>query len=59
MVKNKKSKFLEIACPRCHNNQVIFGKAVSLVKCTKCNYLLLKTNGGKAKIRAPVKEVLN
>jgi len=58
MVNQNKGKFLEISCPRCNNKQVVFGKSVSLVKCTKCNYLLLKTNGGKSKIRAVVKNII-
>ena len=53
-----KSKFLEISCPRCSLKKVVFGKSSIRVKCDKCNYLLLKTRGGKAKIRAPVREVL-
>jgi len=56
--KQDKSKFLEISCPKCRNRQVIFGKSVSLVKCLKCNYLLLKTSGGKSKIRAHIKNII-
>ena len=54
-----KSKFLKIACPRCYNNQIIFGKAVSDIKCEKCNKLLIKTTGGKAKIKAKIKQIWN
>lgn len=53
-----KGKFLRISCPRCRNSQITFGKSSSKVKCLKCNYLLLKTLGGKAKIRAPINEIL-
>ena len=53
-----KSKFVKIECPRCNNKQIIFGKAALEVKCSNCNYLLNKTSGGKAKMRARVKEVL-
>jgi len=52
------SKFLKINCPRCKKPKIIFGKSSTLVKCDGCNYLLLKTKGGKAKIRAHVEEVL-
>ena len=54
-----KGRFLKISCPRCRHRQTIFGKSSVKVKCEKCNYLLVKTNGGKARIRAPIKEVLN
>lgn len=52
------SKFLKIGCPRCKQKQVVFGKASSRIKCVKCNYLLMKTRGGKGKIRAFIKEIL-
>ncbi|MBI2632579.1 30S ribosomal protein S27e [Candidatus Pacearchaeota archaeon] len=58
MKKPLTSKFLKISCPRCKSKQIIFGKSSNKIKCLKCNYLLLKTMGGKAKIYAPVKEVL-
>lgn len=53
-----KSRFLKISCPRCKKQKTVFGKSASLVKCDGCNYLLLKTQGGKSKIRAKVKEVI-
>lgn len=56
--KQIKSKFLKIICPRCKNNQIVFGKAATIVKCMKCNYMLIRTTGGKARIRAPVKQVM-
>lgn len=52
-----KGKFLKVVCPRCANKQVVFGKASLEVKCHKCNYLLTKSKGGKAKVRAKVDEV--
>jgi len=48
------TKFLKIACPRCKNKQIIFGKSSLKIKCNKCNKLLVKTTGGKTKIRAKV-----
>ncbi|MEK6850093.1 MAG: 30S ribosomal protein S27e [Nanoarchaeota archaeon] len=59
MDKNKKSKFLKISCPKCRNRLIVFGKASMSIKCNKCNYLLIQTKGGKARIRAPIKEVLS
>lgn len=52
------TKFLKIKCPRCSSNQIVYGKSSTSIKCGICNYMLLKPKGGKAKIRAPVKEVL-
>ncbi len=58
MTKPEVSKFLRVSCPRCGKKKIIFGKAATHVKCDNCNYLLLKTKGGKSKIRAPIKEVI-
>lgn len=56
--KTNAGKFLKISCPRCRNKQIIFEKSSLKIKCSACNYLLLKTMGGKSKIRARVMEVL-
>lgn len=52
-----KSRFVQVVCSRCGNEQVVFGKASTRVKCLKCNKLLVKNGGGKIKIKASVKEV--
>ena len=54
----QKTKFLKISCPRCHNKQIIFGNSSFKVKCQVCNKLLIKTTGGKTKIKAKVEKVL-
>jgi len=56
--KDTESRFLKVVCPRCKKNKTLFGKSSTLVKCENCNYLLLETKGGKSKIRAPIKEVI-
>ena len=55
---NPKGRFLRVVCKRCGNNSVVFGKSSIKVKCDKCNKLLLKTNGGKIKIKTLIREVL-
>ncbi|MBS3088867.1 30S ribosomal protein S27e [Candidatus Pacearchaeota archaeon] len=57
-MENKESKFLKISCPRCRKTQIVFGKSATRVKCSKCNKLLIKNTGGKAKIKARVQEIL-
>jgi len=54
----RNSKFLRVRCARCRNIQIVFGKASTRVKCMGCNILMAKTSGGKAKIKAHVKEIL-
>jgi small subunit ribosomal protein S27e len=58
MIQEPKSKFVRIRCPKCKNEQVIFGKAATKVKCVVCNRLLAEPTGGKTKIRTQVLEVL-
>jgi len=52
------SKFLKIDCPRCGHKQIVYGKASINVKCEKCNYLLSKPRGGKAKVRGKITKIL-
>ena len=57
--KQTKSKFVKVRCPKCNNEQVIFGKASTKVKCLICDRILAEPSGGKAKIKAQILEVLN
>jgi len=50
------SKFLKIVCPRCKKPRMVFGKSTMKIKCAHCNKLLLKTTGGKAKVKARILE---
>ena len=52
------SKFVKIRCPKCKNEQVMFGKASTEVKCLVCAKVLAEPKGGKAKVKARVLEVL-
>ncbi|MDP4039027.1 MAG: 30S ribosomal protein S27e [Candidatus Pacearchaeota archaeon] len=52
------SRFLELKCPRCSNPQITYYKATIKVKCTECNKLLIKPTGGKAKIKAQIKNII-
>jgi len=55
------SKFVKVRCPNanCKNEQVVFGKATTIVKCAKCQAELTAPAGGKARIKAKVLEILN
>lgn len=56
--KEPTSKFVKIRCPKCKNEQIMFGKATSVVKCLVCGKDLAEPTSGKAKIKARVLEVL-
>ncbi len=52
------SKFVKIRCPKCKNEQIMFGKASTTVKCLVCGKVLAEPKGGKSKVKARVLEVL-
>ena len=54
-----KGRFVKVRCSKCQNEQIIFGKASSPVKCLICETILEEPSGGKAKIKARILEVLN
>lgn len=58
LIKEPKSKFIKVRCPKCKNEQIIFGKTASKVKCLVCNKILAIPTGGKAKIKSQILEVL-
>ncbi|BDC36459.1 MAG: 30S ribosomal protein S27e [Candidatus Methanoliparum thermophilum] len=53
-----KSRFLRVKCVDCENEQIVFDRATTIVKCAICGRTLAKPTGGKAQINAEIKEVL-
>jgi len=51
------SKFLKVTCSKCKNEQIIFNKASTRVKCLVCGSELAEPTGGKAKIKSKVLQV--
>lgn len=58
MESDTKSKFIKIRCPKCKNEQIIFGKTATNVKCLVCDKILARPTGGKSKIKSRILEVL-
>jgi len=58
MLREPTSKYIKLRCSKCKNEQIIFGKASTAVKCLVCGKVLGTPTGGKAKIKARVLEVL-
>ena len=52
------TKFLKVRCNKCKNEQVLFGKSATTVKCLVCGEVLAEPSGGKTKVAARVLEVL-
>ena len=57
-LKEPASKFIKVRCPKCKNEQIMFGKASSKVKCLVCGKILEEPTGGKSRVKARVLEVL-
>jgi small subunit ribosomal protein S27e len=51
-------KFIKVKCDDCGNEQVIFSKASSVVKCLICGRTLAVPTGGKADIKTQILESL-
>ena len=49
-----RSSFYKVKCPDCENEQTIFGKASTHVKCIVCGRELAVPTGGKATIKAEI-----
>ncbi len=44
------SKFMKLKCEKCKNEQMVFEKAASKVKCLVCGEVLAEPTGGKARL---------
>lgn len=58
LIKEPTSKFIKVRCSKCKNEQIIFGKSSTKIKCLVCNQTLASPTGGKSKIKARILEVL-
>jgi|TARA_Y100000310_G_scaffold341852_1_gene442463 small subunit ribosomal protein S27e len=57
-IREPTSKFIKIRCPKCKNEQIMFGKASSNINCLVCGKVLAEPTGGKSKVKARILEVL-
>jgi small subunit ribosomal protein S27e len=57
-MKESESKYIKIRCPKCKNEQAVFGKASTKISCLICQKTLAEPTGGKCHIKARVLEVL-
>ena len=56
--KEPTSKFIKIRCPKCKNEQIMFGKTSTNVNCLVCGKPLADPTGGKSRVKARILEVL-
>jgi small subunit ribosomal protein S27e len=57
-LKETSSKFIKIRCPKCKNEQIMFGKVSTVVSCLVCSKTLAEPTGGKSRVKARILEVL-
>ncbi|MEK6934274.1 MAG: 30S ribosomal protein S27e [Nanoarchaeota archaeon] len=53
------SKFIKLRCIKCKNEQIVFGKPSTEVKCLVCGKILVEPQGGKGNVKARILEVLD
>jgi small subunit ribosomal protein S27e len=58
LTREPSSKFIKLRCPKCKNEQIVFGKSASTVKCLVCEKVIAEPTGGKTRVKARVLEVL-
>jgi len=59
LVRASKSKFYQVACKKCNNNQTIFSKASTEVRCLVCGEVLAVPTGGEAHITGKITGVFD
>jgi small subunit ribosomal protein S27e len=58
IITEPRNKFVKVRCPKCKNEQIMFGKISTTVNCLVCAKKLGQPTGGKSKIKARILEVL-
>ena len=59
LMQKPRSKFLLVQCGNCGNEQTIFDRATSVVKCSVCDDVLAEPSGGRAKILGKILNILD
>ena len=54
LVKMPTSRFVRVVCKKCKNEQIIYNKAATVVKCLQCGEILAEPTGGEAFIHGKV-----
>ncbi|OLD02064.1 30S ribosomal protein S27e [archaeon 13_1_20CM_2_54_9] len=58
LIPKPRSIFLRVKCNKCANEQLIFERTSTYVKCNVCDELLARPTGGKAVISAEILQPL-
>lgn len=58
LIPKPKSLYLKIKCSKCGNEQIVFNRASTIVKCAVCEETLATPTGGKAIINGEILQEL-
>ena len=58
IIPRPRSKFVQVKCPSCGNEQIIFLSVATTVECNVCSTVLAEPKGGKAEIKGEIIAVL-
>ena len=58
LIPRPKSVFLKLKCLKCGNEQIVFERSSSFVKCNVCDEIVVEPSGGKAKIKGEIVQTL-
>jgi len=59
LIQLPKSNFVRIVCRKCKNEQIIFTKSATKIRCLKCSEILVEPTGGEAIIKGKILNVLS
>ncbi len=51
------SKFVRVTCEKCSNQQIVFNKSATEVKCLKCGEVIVEPTGGHGRIKGNILEM--
>lgn len=58
LIPRPRSLFIKVKCAKCANEQIIFNRGSTYVKCSICEELLAEPTGGLLNLRAEVVQEL-
>ncbi len=58
IIPKPESCFLKVRCPKCSNEQPIFERCSTIVRCNICDEILAEPSGGKASIKGEIVQIL-
>ncbi len=57
IIRKTESRFLKVDCDKCKNEQIIFDKPSTVVKCLVCGNILVEPTGGVGRLKVKVDKV--